>query len=524
MTNPTIRATRRRSRLLLAGGLALLGFLPARGHAADPSPQHPNILLVFCDDYAYQALGSYGDSLAKTPNLDRVANEGMRFDRCLTTYSLCGPARACVLTGKYSHLNGFYNNENSVFDGSQVTFPKLMQQADYQTAIIGKWHLISDPTGFDFWEVLPGQGVYYNPVLIENGKRTKRSGYVSDLITDDAIDWMKNKRDPKKPFVLMVDHKAPHRNWQPALENLTLYDDVKFPEPSTYFDDYTGRGKAEHQQQQRIASVLTDNDFKLSPQPDLNAEQRKVWDAYYEPRNKAFRDQHLQGDELAHWKYQRFMHDYMATTASVDQSVGKLLEYLSQSGLDKNTMVVFSSDQGVFLGEHGWMDKRWIFEESLRTPLLIRWPGVVAPKSVSNAMVSNLDFGETFLDAVGIAPPPEMQGRSFVPILKGNTPADWRTDFYYHYYEHPAEHNVARQYGIVTERYKLVHFYEPEMNYWELFDLKTDPNEMTSVYDNPAYAGIQTDLHQRLDKLRTDLKVPPQDPPQSMMNYHPPKK
>jgi arylsulfatase A-like enzyme len=508
---------RRRARFLFCAGAALLGLLPSFARAADPAPSHPNILFVFCDDYAYQALGAYGNALVKTPNLDRIANEGMRFDRCLTTYSLCGPARACVLTGKYSHLNGFYNNENSKFDGSQVTFPQLLQKADYQTAIIGKWHLVSDPTGFDFWEVLPGQGVYYNPVLIGQSGRVKRPGYVSNIITDDAIDWLKNQHDPKKPFLLMVDHKAPHRNWQPALENLSLYDDVKFPEPATYFDDYTGRGKAEHEQQQRIASKLTDDDFKLSPQADLTPEQRKAWDAYYEPRNKAFRDAHLTGDDLAKWKFQRYMHDYLATAASVDQSVGKLLEYLAQSGLDKNTIVVFSSDQGVFLGEHGWMDKRWIFEESLRTPLLIRWPGVVAAKSVSKDMVSNLDFAETFLDAAGITPPPEMQGRSFVPILKGNTPADWRTDFYYHYYEHPGDHNVARQYGIVTDRYKLVHFYEPEMNYWELFDLKTDPNEMTSVYDNPAYGGIQTDLHQRLDKLRSDLKVPATDPPESAM-------
>jgi arylsulfatase A-like enzyme len=518
-----------RHRWILGVGLALMSAGVPVAAAAGPSAAgsdsttHPNILFVFCDDQAYQALGAYGASFARTPNIDRIANEGMRFDRCLTTYSLCGPARACVLTGKYSHLNGFYNNTNSRFDGSQVTFPKLLQKADYQTAIIGKWHLITDPTGFDFWEVLPGQGVYYNPQMIREGKRLKRPGYVSDIITDDAIDWLKNQRDKSKPFLLMVDHKAPHRNWEPSLANLTLYDDVKFAEPPTFFDDYSGRGKAEHVQQQEIAKVLTDNDLKLADQSDQTPEQRKVWDAYYQPRNQAFRDQHLTGDDLARWKFQRFMHDYMATAASVDQSVGRLLEYLSQSGLDRNTIVVFSSDQGVFLGEHGWMDKRWIFEQSLRTPLLIRWPGVVAPGSVSPAIVSNLDFAETFLDAAGVAPPPEMQGRSFVPILKGQTPPDWRTGFYYHYYEHPAEHNVARQYGIVTDRYKLVYFYEPNMNYWELFDLKTDPLELKSVYDDPAFSGVKADLHHRLDNLRTTLRVPAKDPPESEMDYHRPK-
>jgi arylsulfatase A-like enzyme len=497
------------SLIFLAMFLALSGSVKA-------APARPNILFIFCDDQAYQAIGAYGCAFAKTPNLDRLAKDGMRFDRCLTTYSLCGPARAAVLTGKYSHLNGFYNNQNSVFDGSQVTYPKLLQVAGYQTAIIGKWHLVSDPTGFNFWEILPGQGVYYNPGFILEGKKIKKPGYVTDIITDDALNWLKTQRDPNKPFMLMVDHKAPHRNWQPALENLSLYDDVQFPEPSTYFDDYTGRGKAEHVQKQEIAKVLTDDDFKLTPPGDLNAEQRKIWDAYYEPRNKAFRDANLTGKDLADWKYERFMHDYMATAASVDQSVGKLMDYLSKSGLDKNTIVVFSSDQGVFLGEHGWMDKRWIFEESLRTPLLIRWPGEVTPGSVSNDMVSNLDFGETFLDAAGVVVPAEMQGRSFLPILKGHAPADWRTDFYYHYYEHPGDHNVARQYGVVTPQYKLVHFYEPQMNYWELFDLKTDPNEMTSLYDNPAYAEVQADLHKRLDKLRADLKVPATDPPESM--------
>jgi len=499
--------------------LAVLAAAPAGGLAQDQAPpaKRPNILFIFCDDHAYQAVSAYGFGLNQTPNIDRIAAAGMRFNRCLTTNSLCGPSRATVLTGKYSHLNGFYNNTNCRFDGSQVTFPKLMEQAGYQTAIVGKWHLESDPTGFDYWEILPGQGQYYNPPLIVNGQKVKKTGYITDIITDDTLDWLKNKRDKSKPFVMMCQHKAPHREWEPALENLSLYDGVKFPEPPTLFDDYSGRGKGEHEQDMMIARTMTNRDLKLAAPPALNAQQRQAWDAYYEPRNAEFRQRNLQGQDLVRWKYQRYLHDYFATIASVDQSVGKLLAYLKEAGLEDNTLVIYSSDQGFFLGEHGWFDKRWIFEESLRTPLLVRWPGVVKPGTVNGDMVSNLDYAETILEAAGVAPPPEMQGRSLVPILKGQTPADWRKGFYYHYYEHPGPHNVPKQYGVVTERYKLVFFYEPQENYWELFDLKTDPHELKSVYDDPAYQDIQKDLHQQLDQLRKDLKEPAQDAPETMI-------
>jgi arylsulfatase A-like enzyme len=506
-------------RILSALIVAMFSVVPICNAAADQPalPQRPNILFIFSDDHAYQAISAYGFGLNQTPNIDRIAAEGMRFDRCLTTNSLCGPSRATLLTGKYSHLNGFYNNTNSRFDGSQVTFPKLMQQAGYQTAIIGKWHLETDPTGFDFWEILPGQGQYYNPPMILNGQKVTKSGYVTDIITDDTLDWLKNQRDKSKPFVMMCQHKAPHREWEPALPNLGMYDSVTFPEPPTLFDDYSGRGKGEHEQDMMIASTMNDRDLKLAPPPDLNAEQRKVWDAYYEPKNAEFRKLNLHGKDLVRWKYQRYMHEYCTTIASVDQSVGKLLAYLKESGLDQNTLVIYSSDQGFFLGEHGWFDKRWIFEESLRTPLIVRWPGVVKPGTVNADLVSNLDYAETILDAAGLAAPPEMQGRSLVPILQGNTPADWRKDFYYHYYEHPGPHNVPKQYGVITDRYKLVYFYEPQENYWELFDLKTDPREMTSVYGDPAYQDIRKDLHQQLDRLRKDLKEPAQDAPETMI-------
>jgi len=512
--------------IVAIAGVAPIGtvFCEEKSEAAD----RPNILFIFADDHAYQAVSAYGYGYNKTPNIDRLANEGMRFDRCLVTNSLCGPSRASVLTGKYSHANGFYNNTNCRFDGSQTTMPKLLHAAGYQTAIVGKWHLESDPTGFDYWNILPGQGQYYNPPMIvgglnTTGRRVRHVGYVTDIITDDTLDWLQHRRDPSKPFLLMCHHKAPHRPWEPAAEFLALNDGRKFPEPETLFDDYSGRGKAEHVQEMTIRRTMNDHDLKLTPPGDLNAEQRKAWDAYYDPRNEAFRKQHLTGPDLVRWKYQRYMHDYIATIASIDKGVGRLLDYLQESGLDKNTIVVYSSDQGFFLGEHGWFDKRWIFEESLRAPLLIRWPGVVKPGSVNSDIVSNLDFAETFLDAAGQPVPAEMQGRSLVPVLKGQTPADWRKAFYYHYYEHPAEHNVARHYGIITDRYKLVHFYEPEFAYWELFDLKTDPHEMKSLYNDPAYAETKKSLHKQLDDLRAELKVPEKDPPETMLGARKPR-
>jgi arylsulfatase A-like enzyme len=523
------------SKLTVALAACFYSIAPAR--AADrpaAAPARPNILFIFADDHAYQAVSAYGYGFNQTPNIDRLAHDGMLFRRCLVTNSLCGPSRASVLTGKYSHANGFYNNTNCRFDGSQTTMPKLLHDAGYQTAIVGKWHLESDPTGFDYWNILPGQGQYYNPPMIAGGlitgkqpvgalntagQRTRHTGYVSDIITDDTLDWLAHRRDPSRPFLMMCHHKAPHREWEPALENLPLYDGQKFPEPDTLFDDYSGRGKAEHEQDMMIRSTMNPLDLKLRPPPDLNAEQRKIWDAYYEPRNEAFRKLDLKGRDLVRWKYQRYMHDYLACIASIDKSVGRLLDYLRDTGLDKNTIVVYSSDQGFFLGEHGWFDKRWIFEESLRAPLLIRWPGVTKPGSVNADIVSNLDFAETFLDAAGSGAkiPAEMQGRSLVPVLKGETPADWRKAFYYHYYEHPAVHNVARHYGIVTARYKLAYFYEPEFNYWELFDLQNDPHELKSVYDDPTYAEVRKTLHQELDNLRRQLKVPEHDPPETII-------
>lgn len=489
-------------------------------HVAQAKNQ-PNILFIFTDDHTRQALSAYKHplKLIETPNMDRIAKEGMLFERCLVPNPICGPSRAVILTGKYSHLNGFYRNGNR-FNGAQQTFPKLLQKSGYQTAVIGKWHLESDPTGFDHWHILPGQGIYYNPPMIRNGQRVKHEGYTPDLITDFSIEWLKN-RDKSKPFMLMSQHKAPHREWAPNLKHLGWNKDQKFPEPKTLFDDYSGRGRAEHEQDMTLEKTFTRRDAKLDAPPSLTSEQKKVWDAYYQPRNEEFRKANLSGKELVRWRYQRYMHDYLGTVLAVDESVGRLLKYLEDEGLAENTIVIYSSDQGFYLGEHGWFDKRWIYEESLTTPLLVRWPGVTKPGSKSAAMVSVLDFPETFLEAAGVPVPADMQGRSLVPILRGKTPKDWRTSFYFHYYEFPGAHGVRKHYGVVTDRYKLFHFYEPDMNYWTLIDREKDPNELKNVYGEKNYAKVQKELHEELTRLRAELKAPTKDGPDSITGAQP---
>ncbi len=503
----------------LVGWVAVLGLVANSGSTPAAEPKRPNIVFLFSDDHAYQAISAYNDprKLIETPAIDRIGREGMRFDRCLVPNSICGPSRASVLTGKYSHINGFYNNTNSRFDGSQTTFPKLLKASGYQTAMIGKWHLVSDPTGFDEWHILPGQGVYYNPPMIHNGRRVKHEGYTTDLITDFSLDWLK-QRDKSRPFLLMCQQKAPHRDWEPPIRHLGHDGDRVYPEPATLFDNYDGRGKAEHDQQMTIAESMTPGDLKLTPPTGLTPDQRKAWDAYYEPRNAAFRSANPQGADLVRWKYQRYMHDYLGCVKAVDDSVARILKYLDDEGLAENTIVVYSSDQGFYLGEHGWFDKRWIFEESLRTPLLVRWPGVTRPGSSTSKIVSNVDFAQTFLDAAGLAIPPDMQGRSLVPLLKGQDPADWRKSFYYEYYEYPQPHHVRPHYGVVTERYKLVHFYGSDVDQWELFDLKTDPLELRDVIGDPGNSKSVEDLKAELTRLRTEFKVPANPPRESFGN------
>ncbi|MGC4007379.1 MAG: sulfatase [Pirellulales bacterium] len=437
----------------------------------------------------------------------------MRFDRCLVPNSICGPVRATVMTGKYSHMNGFYNNSNSRFDGSQTTFPKLLKAAGYETAIIGKWHLVSEPTGFDHWEILPGQGIYYNPPININGKLTKLEGYVTDLIADHSIEWMQ-KRDKTKPFVLMCQHKAPHREWAPPSRHLGHDGDRVYPEPETLFDDYLGRGKAVADQDMTLEKTFTPVDAKLRAPASLNPEQLKAWNAYYEPRNAKFLADQPTGKDLVRWRYQRYMHDYLGCVKAVDDAVGRVLKYLDDEGLAENTIVVYASDQGFYLGEHGWFDKRWIFEESLRTPLLMRWPGHIKAGSVDTHLTSVLDFAPTFLEAAGVPVPAEIQGRSLLPIFK-DPQAEFRKSFYYQYFEYPDPHHVRPHYGVVTDRYKLVRFDRPDVDYWELYDREKDPHELKSVYDDPTYEKTIVELKDELAKLRKELKVPADIPPEA---------
>ena len=491
--------------------LACSGLLAAAAATAAPKGP-PNILFLFSDDLTTQAISAYGDErkLLNTPGMDRLAREGLRFDRCLVTNSICGPMRAVIQTGKYSHLNGFYNNSNSRFDGSQQTFPKLLQKGGYTTAVIGKWHLMTDPQGFDYWHILPGQGLYYNPPMIDNGKPVKHQGYVTDVITDLTLEWLKN-RDKTKPFMLMCQHKAPHREWEPALRHLGHDNDRVYAEPPTLFDAFEGRSRALSDHDMGIERTMTEKDLKLVAPKQLDPDQRKYWDDYYEPRNAKYREAGLTGKELVKWRYQRYMHDYLGCVKGVDESVARVLEYLDREGLAENTVVICSSDQGFYLGEHGWFDKRWIFEESLRTPFLVRWPGVTKPGSVNGRIVSLLDLAQTFLDIAGLPQPADMQGRSLVPLFRGESPADWRKSFYYHYYEYPVPHRVRPHYGVITDRYKLVHYYKPDVDDWDLLDREQDPLETKNFYADPAYADTVKELKAELVRLQAEVKetLPP---------------
>ncbi|MCB0840062.1 MAG: sulfatase [Bacteroidetes bacterium] len=488
--------------------LVILMIIGCKTENSQEPPQRPNILFIMSDDHAYQAVSAYGGPLAEiapTPNIDRLADQGMRFNNCLVTNSICGPSRATILTGKYSHLNGFIDNTiGTKFDFTQQTFTKVLQKAGYKTAMIGKLHLGGSPTGFDYFDILPGQGAYYNPTFINQSGQYQMEGYTTEIITDKTIDWLESVKDSTQPFMVMMQHKAPHRAWDPGPNELGMYEDITFPEPASLFDDYSGGREAASLNNMTISETMVmDRDLKMSDQPrgGLNEEQLALWNSIYGPIYEELKATNPTGEDLVRFKYQRYMKDYLSCVSAVDKSVGRVLDYLKANGLDKNTIVVYTSDQGFYLGEHGWFDKRWMYRESLRTPLLIRWPGVTKAGTVNNDLVSNIDFGETFLDVAGAEIPAEMQGKSLVPILKGETPADWRDAHYYHYYEHPSEHNVMRHYGITTDKYKLIHFYY-DMDSWELFDLEKDPEEMQNVYDDPAYAEVQEGLHQQLEALR----------------------
>ena len=479
----------------------------------------PNIIFIMADDHAFQAISAYGSNRNQTPNIDKLASEGMLFNNSFCTNSISAPCRAVVLTGKYSHINGHIDNSKT-FDGTQTTFPKLLQNAGYQTAMIGKWHLRSSPTGFDYHNVLPGQGDYYNPVMIEMGKRKKHTGYVTNIITDFALQWL-DKRDKEKPFCLMLHHKAPHRNWLPEEKYLHLYDDVEMPLPETFYDDYSTRSEAAVDQEMTIGRHMHMSwDLKIIPEDTnnlkglersffnqmkrLTPEQRKAWDDVYEPKNQAFKDAGLEGDELLRWKYQRYIKDYLRCIQSVDDNVGRVMKYLEDKNLVENTIIIYTSDQGFYLGEHGWFDKRFMYEESLRMPLIVRYTPEIPQGTVSDDMVLNLDFAPTFLDYAGVQIPDSIQGKSMRKVLNGKTPKKWRESIYYHYYEYPGAHKVRRHYGLRTQKYKLIHFYY-DIDEWEFYDLENDPNELNNLINNPGYKDIIEELKSELILKRKTL-------------------
>lgn len=466
-----------------AGATAAAGAVCGRTHAAHAAApaKRPNILFIMTDDHAAHAMSCYGSRINKTPNLDRIAADGVRLDNCFCTNSLCAPSRAAILTGKYSHMNGLMTNADT-FDPAQETFPKVLQRNGYQTAMVGKWHLKSDPTGFDYWNILPGQGDYHDPVLIEMGEKKKHEGYVTDLITDFSINFLEG-RDASKPFCLMCQHKAPHRRWFPDAKHADMYEDIVIPTPDTFDDDYSTRGTAAHEAEMRIDQHLDALDLKQDPPEGLSPK------------------------ELKHWKYQRYIKDYLRTVASVDDNVGRLLDYLDGQGLAENTLVVYTSDQGFFLGDHNWFDKRFMYEESLRMPFLARYPEVIPAGSTSAAMVLNVDFGPTFLDYAGAPIPEAMQGHSARAVLQGDTPRGWREAMYYQYFEYPGAHAVRKHYGVRTDRYKLIHYYD-ELDEWELLDLAKDPDELRNVYGQAEYAPVAAELKTTLARLQDELQVP----------------
>lgn len=491
--------------------------------------KRPNIVFIMSDDHAYQAISAYDKRLTSTPNIDRIAKEGMLFNNACVTNSICAPSRAVILTGKHSHINGKIDNYFP-FDTTNITFPQLLQKNGYQTAMFGKLHFGNNPKGFDEFQILPDQGDYYNPDIITKKEgRKKLSGYVTDLITDITLNWLKTERDTEKPFFLAYLHKAPHREWLPAERHYKEYLNKTFPEPSTLFDDYKGRGKAAKQAEMNLlthmnwagdSKVFPENMKKLGIAEShaydirfynntvgrMNPGQRKSWDEAYGKMNAEFVNNYpkMNAKQQMQWRYQRYMQDYLGCIAAVDEGVGKVLDFLKENNLEENTIVVYTSDQGFYLGEHGWFDKRFIFDESFKTPLLIKWPNVTKPGSKNSNMVQNLDFAQTFLAAAGIKAPSDMQGESLVPILKGQTKT-FRDAAYYHYYEYPSVHMVKRHYGIVTEKYKLVHFYY-DIDEWELYDRSKDKNELKNVYDDPKYSKVKQELHKKLAQLRIKYK------------------
>ena len=511
-------------KIIISTGLIALGATSAcsstKKQTAEKKPL--NILFIMSDDHSYQTISAYDKRYIKTPNIDRIGNEGVRFTNSFVANSISGPSRACMLTGKHSHINGFTTNRKR-FDSSQQTFPKLLQEVGYQTAVVGKWHLSSDPTGFNYWNILIGQGQYYQPDFIENGVKTKHKGYATDITTDIALEWLDSKRDNSKPFCLLLHHKAPHRTWMPDTKNLGIFDNVIFPLPENFYDTYEGRQAAAEQEMSITKDMDLVYDLKMADKENeihtttglekagrnmynsrMTSEQKIAWDAYYDPIIKDFKDKKYTGKDLAEWKYQRYMRDYMSVIHSVDQNVGRVLDYLEKEGLLENTLIVYTSDQGFYMGEHGWFDKRFMYEESFRTPLLMRYPD--GEKGDIKQLVQNIDYAPTFLELAGVEVPADIQGESLLPLLAGKKPATWRKSLYYHFYEYPAGHSVKRHCGIRTERYKLIHFYN-DIDIWELYDLQSDPMEMNNLFGKKVYEEITKELKTELGRLEKQYGV-----------------
>lgn len=488
--------------------------------------KRPNIIFIMSDDHSYKAISAYGYNLNKTPNIDLLAKEGAIFTRASVTNALSAPSRAVMLTGKHSFINGKIDN-STTFDWNQDNFSKQLQNGGYQTALVGKIHIDGVPQGFDYSIVLPGQGNYYNPVFIENGIRKTYPGYVTTLTTKFALNWLENVRDKNKPFCLLYHQKAPHRNWMPEKKYYQQYTKSTYKVPETLFDNYEGRGTAAKKAEMNIFKhMYWAADTKIYPSmmdklniPETNhldkrnfemeekrmsEEQRASWDSVYVPINQDFKNRyHLMSEsDIMNWKYQRYMQDYMATIASIDDGVGEIFNFLKVNGLSENTIIVYTSDQGFFLGEHGWFDKRFMYEESFRTPLIVRYPKEIKPGTKINKLVQNLDFAPTFLDYAGIKIPEDIQGKSFRKLVSGKSD-EWRDAAYYTYYEYPAIHMVKRHYGISTERYKIIHFYY-DVDEWEMYDLKKDPSEMNNIYNNPEYVDIKKMLHKKLAEIRLE--------------------
>lgn len=482
----------------------------------EPQQSRPNIVFIMADDHALRAISCYDGSINKTPNIDRIARDGVLFKNSFVTNSICGPSRAVMLTGKHSHVNGQVNNK-TVFDNTQQTFPKLLQQSGYETALIGKWHLKSDPTGFDYWNILPGQGQYYNPDFIEMGERKQVEGYVTDLTTDFALDWLEN-RDREKPFCLLLHHKAPHRNWQPDTAYLEPFAKKSYPVPDNFFDQYEGRTAAAEQELSIHADdmdlmfdlkITSDRANSRFPKYDhtkrMNRHQKMAWERHFDPIVHDFSINPPKEEELSLYKYQRYMRDYLACIQSVDDNIGRVLDYLEANGLADNTLVVYTSDQGFYTGEHGWFDKRFMYEESMRTPLVMNLPKGYSRTGDIDELVQNIDYAPTFLEMAGVDIPDDIQGKSMATLLKGADEGDWRSSLYYHYYEYPNEHSVKRHYGIRTDRYKLIHFYN-DIDKWELYDLDQDPKEMENIYNDPDNRELIAGLKYQLLQLQRIYK------------------